>query len=66
MILMEIQKAGANARARGENFLDNPYYKPEAMPAATGESVSDWQAKAKNWEFGWNMEDMARHPLVAA
>ncbi|GAB2182689.1 hypothetical protein DLREEDagrD3_29120 [Denitratisoma sp. agr-D3] len=60
MIIEEIQKAGANARAMGASLLDNPYYKSEAMPAATGESIQDWQAKAKNWEFGWEMEGMAQ------
>jgi hypothetical protein len=56
----DIQKAGANARARGESEASNPYYKSENMPAATGETVAEWQQKAEAWEFGWKMEDAMR------
>lgn len=57
----DIQKAGANARACGTGEFDNPYIKPENMPAKTGETMEDWQAKADAWKLGWVMEDSIRN-----
>lgn len=51
----QIQKDGAKARTEGATPADNPYYKPENMPAATGETIPEWEAKACAWNFGWMM-----------
>lgn len=56
----EIQKRGANARARGEYQGSNPYYASSAMPAATGETAEEWNAKAIAWQLGWTIEDAMR------
>ncbi len=52
-----IVKRGANARAYGLTVFDNPYLKADQCPAATGETLEQWQAKHSAWEFGWRMED---------
>lgn len=62
----EIQKQGANARAMGISQFDNPYAKSAAMPAATGESIDEWQAKFDAWKLGWTAEDaMQPKPALA-
>lgn len=62
----EIQKQGANARALGISQFDNPYAKSAAMPAATGESSEEWQAKFAAWELGWTIENAMRpEPALA-
>lgn len=55
-----IQLSGANARARGESRFSNPFYSQQKMPAATGETIDKWNAKAEAWTFGWEMEDVMR------
>ena len=55
-----IERVGAQARARGETFLANPYLRSAALPAATGEALSVWQAKHDAWWRGWTMEDAIR------
>ena len=55
-----IQKAGANARAAGGSVFDNPYGRTAAMPAATGESLAEWQLKYEAWRLGWEMENAMR------
>ncbi len=54
------EKAGAEARARGASFLDNPYLRAEAMPAATGATLADWRALHDAWHRGWTLEDAIR------
>lgn len=56
----EQQKAGAEARARGESVFDNPYLKSENMPNTTGETIDVWQSKQAQWELGWRAEDLMR------
>jgi hypothetical protein len=60
MLDERIQKAGAEARARGESMFDNPYLRPEAMPKITGEGIAEWSAKHDAWELGWRAEDLMR------
>lgn len=60
MYLTKIEKDGAEARALGHNFLQNPYLKSDAMPAATGETIERWQRKHDAWHRGWRMEDLVR------
>lgn len=60
MTLEEIQKLGAEARAQGRGEFDNPYYKAQNMPAKTGETIPEWEAKLAAWHFGWIMEDAIR------
>lgn len=57
----DIQKAGANARAHGFGEANNPYYQTENLPATTGETAAEWEAKATAWELGWRMEDAIRN-----
>jgi hypothetical protein len=59
--LQELQAQGANARALGRSELDNPFLKSAAMPAATGDAVEHWNAKAEAWALGWKIEDAMRH-----
>jgi hypothetical protein len=56
----DIEKQGANARALNSSFVDNPYYKPVMMPAATGETIESWHDKAVAWNLGWSIEDSMR------
>lgn len=58
--------SGANAMALGMCFMDNPYYKQDAMPRATGESVEQWNRKAEAWNAGWAVEDIVRAGQSAA
>jgi hypothetical protein len=55
-----IQKAGANARAGRLSLLRNPYLESANMPATTGDSLEEWQAKVNDWEIGWRAEDLLR------
>jgi hypothetical protein len=54
------EKRGAEARARGANLFDNPFYRSEAMPAQTEQALEEWQADAEAWEAGWRLEDAVR------
>lgn len=56
----ELQRAGANARARGESRFDNPYLKPQNMPSATGDTIEQWESKRSLWDLGWQAEEMMR------
>lgn len=51
---------GAEARAAGKSVFDNPFLRPEQMPAATGDSIEDWQRKHDEWDAGWKIEDAIR------
>lgn len=55
-----IRREGAQARARGATLFENPYTRPENLPAATGEPQAAWEAKHKAWIDGWDAEDHAR------
>jgi hypothetical protein len=59
--LLEIQRAGANAKARGESIFDNPYLKSAALPANSGDTPEQWEAKRLNWEIGYRAEELMRH-----
>lgn len=56
----DIQKQGATARAMDKTFFENPYLKRENLPAATGETVQQWQAKHDAWHLGWHVENAMR------
>lgn len=56
----QIQKDGANARALGRSFLDNPHLRRENMPVATGETIEAWARKERLWNLGWEMENAIR------
>lgn len=60
MDAIELQRQGASARALGKEVFDNPFYETAAMPAKTGESIPDWEAKALAWDLGWRCEDLIR------
>lgn len=55
-----LQKDGAEARAHGRSFLDNPFLKSSSMPAATGEPIDEWARKHDAWHLGWTMENAMR------
>ncbi len=56
----DLQKQGALARAAGRSLFDNPYLKSENMPAATGDTIEDYQAKHDAWHLGWTIENAMR------
>jgi hypothetical protein len=58
--LLKIQSFGANAKARGESIFDNPYLKQAALPAFSGASPDEWEAKRLNWEIGYRAEELMR------
>lgn len=60
--LQQLSLDGANAYRLGRNELDNPFYKSEAMPLATGESLETWQAKLQAWELGFKTEKAIDDP----
>jgi len=49
----DIQKLGAQAARDGLTLWDCPYYRAQAMPAHTGESIAQWRDKVEAWEAGW-------------
>ncbi|CAB3710297.1 CrpP-related protein [Achromobacter denitrificans] len=49
----DIQKQGAQAAREGLTFWDCPYYRADAMPAHTGETIAEWRDKVEAWEAGW-------------
>lgn len=55
-----LQKQGANARAAGLTSIDCPFYKEDATPSATGETIDVWNAKVEAWRLGWTIEDAMR------
>ena len=55
-----LQNAGAEARAAGKAEFDCPLYKPENMPATTGEDVEVWALRHRCWILGWKIEDTIR------
>jgi hypothetical protein len=55
-----LEKDGARARALGRSQFDNPFLKSENMPAATGHSLEEWNAKRDAWQMGWTIEDAMR------
>jgi len=55
-----LQELGAEARAKGSSFLENPFLKNEHQPAASGESIDTWQRKHDAWHLGWTAEDIER------
>lgn len=55
-----MQKRGAEACAAGLSEIDCPLYRPEQMPAATGEPVSEWSARADAWRAGYVAESAIR------
>jgi len=57
--LLEIQRKGALANALGRPLFDNPFYKSEALPTATGEPILMWEAKCDAWELGWRINEMS-------
>lgn len=60
MDLLQIQRHGAEASARRKSIFDNPYLKKEAMPAASGDTIEQWEAKRLNWEIGFRVNDLMR------
>ena len=58
-LIGQIREQGANAYRRGASVFDNPFYDRDAMPAATGEPVRMWEAKAGAWSHGWHQEEDA-------
>ena len=58
--LVEHERAGAQARARGAGQFENPHYRSAAMPGATGEPFRSWHAKAEAWRRGWTVENAIR------
>jgi hypothetical protein len=58
--LLEIQQAGANAKALGASIFDNPYLKSDALPANSGDTPEQWEAKRLNWEIGYRAEELMR------
>jgi hypothetical protein len=51
--LIEIQMAGADARADGANRYDNPYLRTANGPLATGDTFEDWKKKKAAWDRGF-------------
>ena len=59
----EIQKHGANARARMEPKGSCPYRKPPVFEKDKQLSNEQWERLAESWEIGWDMEDMMRRTI---
>lgn len=60
--LKQLSLDGANAYRLGRNELDNPFYKSDAMPLATGETLEVWQQKAEAWTMGFQIEQAIDDP----
>jgi hypothetical protein len=58
--LLKLQRSGAEARALGRTFLDNPLLRSEAMPTATGDRTAEWLRKHDAWHLGWTAENAMR------
>jgi hypothetical protein len=55
--IQEIQKQGAAARAKGLTQYECPFFQPDQVPVATGESFESWYAKVEAWNLGWKIEN---------
>jgi hypothetical protein len=60
--LLQIQRFGANAKAQGRSIFDNPYLKKSALPAFSGDTPEQWEAKRAAWEIGYRVEELMRQP----
>lgn len=56
----ELQRMGANARAVGKSEFDNPYYRVEMSPLASGMDPREWARREENWRIGWTVENLMR------
>jgi hypothetical protein len=52
-----LRKAGAEARASGVSFMENPFLRHEALPGNSGERFEHWKDKHDAWDMGWKAED---------
>ena len=59
----DIQKLGAKAARDGLTLWDCPFYRAEAMPGHTGESITEWRLKIDAWECGFLRAVESRSPL---
>jgi hypothetical protein len=48
---------GVSCRACGETSAANPYLRPDAMPAITGQDQATWFRNCDAWWRGWDGED---------
>ena len=51
--LVQIQIAGADARAQGWSRFDNPFFRMTHTPALTGDTPALWRAKKDAWDRGF-------------
>ncbi len=51
--LVQIQIAGADARADGWHRFDNPFFRTTHAPAVTGDAPALWRAKKDAWDRGF-------------
>lgn len=58
----QLQIDGANAYRLGKNEFANPFYRSDQMPAATGETLEEWQSKLAAWELGYKAEKAIDDP----
>lgn len=57
-----IETLGAIAAREGLTLWDCPYYRADAMPGHTGESIMEWRSKVEAWESGWLVETESWKP----
>lgn len=56
----EYEWFGANARARGQSLLSNPYSEPPMLPGDMADPPESRARKAALWERGWFVENWFR------
>jgi hypothetical protein len=60
MDMKDVEHSGRLARELGHSLMQNPYFRQENMPRATGESFREWQDKVHHWEIGWYSAQQAQ------
>ncbi|CAB3693737.1 MAG: hypothetical protein J0I68_02600 [Achromobacter sp.] len=56
----DIRRQGSSAAEQGAVKLDCPYFRLELMPTWTREPLTQWLAKVRAWEAGWQDQQHSR------
>ncbi|WP_440410135.1 CrpP-related protein [Neorhizobium petrolearium] len=58
-VIVELQERGAEARARGAGWEENPFLRIVAL-LGTFDPTNHWEEKRQAWQFGWAIENAYR------
>lgn len=52
-----LQRRGAQASEMGWSHTENPLLEPQHLPAASGLSLAEWEARHDAWHLGWTINE---------